>query len=169
MEYFNYLSSLKKEEIKNKFKFLGEGISREVYDLNNGLVLKLAKDEDGHYQNQVEHFVYTHADLKQKRYLCPILYFSPRIIIMKKAEPLSNKVKSKYLDLKTIRPEKSAFEDINNLAETFLLLYEDIISPTSWGILNGKNLLIDYGCTCEEGDKYYDFIFLMNKLTKKGL
>ncbi|MDW8802665.1 hypothetical protein P8V03_16070 [Clostridium sp. A1-XYC3] len=169
MEYFNYLNSLKRKEIKNKFSFLGEGISRRVYDLNNGLVLKLAKGREGHYQNQVEHFVYTHADLNQKKYLCPILFFTPRMIVMKKAEPLTSKIKAKYLNLKTIRPEESSFEDINNLAKRFLLLYEDIVSPTSWGSLNEKNVLIDYGCTCEEGDKYYHLIFRINRLTNLGL
>jgi hypothetical protein len=165
-DYFEYLESLKDKEIRKKFKFLGEGISRRVYDLDNGLVLKLAKDREGHYQNRVEYYIYTTASEEQKKYLCPILYYSPRIIIMRKATPLTDSIKDKTLELKAVRNEQEAEDDINALAEEFYLYYEDIIAVNSWGNLDGFNVLIDYGCTSEEGDIYYHMLFWLYEVNK---
>lgn len=160
--YFKDLFSLKDGEIHNKFCLLGEGISRRVYDLNNGLVLKLAKPEDGDYQNKVEYYVYTHASPEEKRFLCPIIWFTPRMLIMPKAQPISSVIQEKVLNLRTIRPEPNAFQHIDYFSRRFLMLSEDIESPTSWGCLKGENVLIDYGCTTDLGDMIYDFLFLMS-------
>ncbi|GLC30867.1 hypothetical protein [Clostridium omnivorum] len=165
-DYFQHLESLEDKEIRKKYKFLGEGISRRVYDLNNGLVLKLAKDREGHYQNRIENYVYTTASEEQKKYLCPILYYSPRIVIMKKAKPLTDTINSKTLDLKTVRNEDRAEDEINALAEEFYLYYDDVIAVNSWGNLDGVNVLIDYGCTSETGDLYYHMLFWLYEVNK---
>ena len=38
------------------------------------------------------------------------------------------------------------------------MLFEDIESTSSWGLINSVPVLIDYGCTEEEGDAFYDSI-----------
>ena len=78
---------------------------------------------------------------------------------MRRAFPLSSLIKDKYIDLKTIRPEKESYADLNKLTNNFILLAEDIISTSSWGIYNNENVLIDYGCTTYLGDALYAFFY----------
>ena len=156
---FKNICNLSNKEIARKYTFLGEGISRKVYSINEDYVIKVAKVDDGSYQNRVENHVYTHATKNLLKYLCPIVWFEPDKIIMRRAIPLSSFIKEKYIDLKTIRPEKEAYDDLSKLTKNFILYSEDIISTSSWGILNNENVLIDYGCTTNLGDVFYTFIY----------
>lgn len=156
---FRSICSLSNKEIAEKFTFLGEGISRKVYSINENYVVKVAKIDDGSYQNKVENHVYTHASNHLLKYLCPIVYFQPDRIIMRRAIPLYNLIKKKYIDLRTIRPEKEAYDDLTKLTSNFMLDAEDIISSSSWGIYNNQNMLIDYGCTSYVGDAFYTLLY----------
>jgi len=156
---FRNICKLSNKQIARKYSFLGEGISREVYSINKDYVIKVAKIDDGSYQNRVENYVYTHATKDLVKYLCPIVWFEPNRIIMKKAIPLSSLIKEKYIDLKTIRPEKESYNDLNKLINSFILLPDDIISTSSWGIYNNEKVLIDYGCTTYFGDAFYTFLY----------
>lgn len=164
LDLFNRLYRNDKKEIRKKYKFLGEGISRKVYAINNDYVVKLAKGEDGIYQNKIEYYVYSNSGDYLRKYLCPIVWFKPEMLIMRRAEPLSEYIKSRFLSLDSLRPEKNAVSDINLLTNKFLLDYEDIISTSSWGKLENTNVLIDYGCTSRIGDNFYDFLFLFLKM-----
>jgi hypothetical protein len=144
------------KEIRKKFLFLGEGISREVYAIDDDYVIKVAKGREGLYQNKVERYVFTHCDKNLKKYLCPILWFRSDMIFMPRAIPLSSLTSKKYLDIKKIRSDENAYEDLKYLINRFYLFYEDIESVSSWGLINGLPVLIDYGCTNELGDLYYD-------------
>jgi len=156
---FKDICKLSNKEIAMKYSFLGEGISREVYSINEDYVVKVAKIDDGSYQNRVENHVYTHATKDLVKYLCPIVWFEPNRIIMRRAIPLSSLIKDQYIDLKTIRPEKESYVDLNKLTKNFILDAEDIISTSSWGIYNHQNVLIDYGCTTYFGDAFYSFFY----------
>lgn len=158
-EWFHSIYLYAKKKIKKDFKYLGQGISRKVYAINDDYVIKVAKGHDGLYQNKVEYYIFTHASKNLKKYLCPIIWFKPRMLVMKRALPLSQITNSKTIDLKSIRAEENAFEELTELYENFLLLYEDIISTSSWGILNEEKVLIDYGCTNDLGDFFYDIKF----------
>ena len=144
------------KEIKNNFMFLGEGISREVYAINEEYVIKIAKGKEGLYQNKVEKFVFMHCGKKLKKYLCPIICFRKDRLIMPRAIPLTSLTADKYLDIRRIREDKNTYKDLMFLTNRFYLFYDDIISVSSWGILDGNPVLIDYGCTNERGDIYYD-------------
>lgn len=156
---FKNICKLSDNEIAEKYTFLGEGICRKVYSINEDYVVKVAKIDDGQYQNKVENYVYTHATKNLLKYLCPIVWFEPDRIIMRKAIPLSSLIKDKYIDPKTIRPEKEAYADLNELTKKFILFPEDIVSTSSWGIYNNENVLIDYGCTTYLGDAFYTFFY----------
>ena len=156
---FRKICNLSNKEIAKKYAFLGEGISREVYSISDDYVVKVAKIDDGRYQNRVENHVYTHATKNLVKYLCPIVWFEPDRIIMRKATPLSSLIKEQYIDLKTIRPEKEAYADLNKLTKDFILLAEDIMATSSWGIYNNENVLIDYGCTTYLGDVFYTVFY----------
>lgn len=158
-EFFKEICSLSRKEIRNTYTFLGEGISRKVYAINDDYVLKVAKGYEGIYQNNVENYIYNNVDEHFKKYLCPILFFQPKRLIMKRAIPLSKKTKKKYLNLNSVRPEQNASIELKKFTKRFLLFYDDIECVSSWGEINGLNYLIDYGCTNTLGDFYYDFIF----------
>jgi hypothetical protein len=146
-------------QINRRFQYIGEGISRYVYGINDNFVIKIAKGEEGLYQNRVEHYVFTHCSKNHRKYLCPILWYRPKMIVMQRAIPLETFIKEKYIDINKIRPENSAYHDLNQLAKDFYLFYEDIKSTSSWGIISNMPVLIDYGCTSEAGDRYYDKLF----------
>ena len=168
-EWFHSIYLYTKKKIRKKFVYLGQGISRKVYAINDDYVIKLAKGHEGLYQNKVEYYIFTHASNNLKKYLCPIIWFKPRMIVMKRAVPLSELTNNKNIDLKTIRTEKKAFEELTELYERFFLLYEDIISTSSWGILNEEKVLVDYGCTNDLGDLFYDIKFSLMNHKNKGI
>jgi hypothetical protein len=152
---FKNVCFLSNRQISKKYKYLGEGISREVYAINEDFVVKVAKGKEGIYQNRVEHHVYIHVDKNLLKYLCPIVWFQPDKLIMRRAIPLSKYNKNQFIDINSIRPEKDLIVDLKQLANSFLLFYEDIISTSSWGIYKNERVLIDYGCTEQIGDIYY--------------
>lgn len=165
-ELFINLYKFKKEDFDINFEFLGEGISRKVYALDDNYVLKVAKDEEGIYQNKVEHYVYTHINFKLKKYLASIACFKPNLLIMERAKPLSSTFNDEFINVFNFNKDDNFFKDLCYLADKYYLFYEDLISPSSWGIINDKNVLIDYGCTSYFGDMYYDVEFLMNSFRK---
>lgn len=156
---FERIYSLSDRQISKKYKYLGEGISRKVYAIDENYVVKVSKNSDGIYQNRIENYVYTNVEKDLKKYLCPIVCFNLNRIIMRRAVPLYKGGKNKWIDLHKIRPEESAYSDLNKLATKFMLEYEDVISSTSWGVYNNKNVLIDYGCTSYFGDYVYSALF----------
>ncbi len=151
-----YLSNLPMKEYKKNFTFLGEGIARKVFALNKNLVVKVAKGEDGLHQNFVESYIFKNAPYKLKRYLCPVLLYNKRILIMPRAEVFPNIRRKTFVDLKKLREENSI--------EKYFLFKEDLYVHSSWGIINDTYYLIDYGCTSEEGDLYYDLLMKTNGL-----
>ena len=159
-----YLSNLPMKEYKKKFTFLGEGIARKVFALNKNLVVKVAKGEDGLHQNFVESYIFKNAPYNLKRYLCPVLLYNKRILIMPRAEVFPDIRRKTFVDLKKLREESSIEEDIYTLAEKYFLFKEDLYVHSSWGIINDNYYLIDYGCTSCEGDLYYDFLMRTNGL-----
>jgi hypothetical protein len=146
-------------DICDRFEFLGEGIGRAVFSINNKYVIKVAKGSEGYYQNRVEYYVYTNCSGRLKKYLCPIIWFRPRMILMPKAIQLSNLVQGKFISLSEIFSDQKAESEILYMAKRFFLFEEDIVSTSSWGIINNRAVLIDYGCTSEEGDVFYDRLF----------
>jgi len=161
-ELFTNLYKLKTEDFDLNFKLLGEGISRKVYALDDKYVIKVAKEKEGIYQNNVEHYVYTHIKFNLKKYLASIACFKPNLIIMERAVPISNTITDEYINVFNFYNDTNFFKDLCYLADKYYLFYEDLISSSSWGIINDKYVLIDYGCTSPFGDMFYDMEFIMN-------
>ncbi|MPQ42218.1 hypothetical protein [Clostridium tarantellae] len=153
------LSQLSIKDFNKNFKFLGEGISRRVYSINKYLVVKVAKGEDGIHQNFVENYVFNNCAVKYKKYLCPILYYNNKILIMPKAEPFLNVLRQNFIDLSLIRDEVTVKQDIFNFSCEFMLFLDDLYSPSSWGMIYDNYYLIDYGCTSDIGDTLYEKLF----------
>ncbi len=144
---FQKIYNMSNKEIRNNFKYLGEGISRIVYGINDFYVIKLAKGIDGKYQNNVERYIYNNVNDYFRDYLCPIVWFRPGMLVMLRAEPLKNSPHYGNVNLSKIIRDRDCKRDIKLLADTFELLYEDLTARSSWGILYNRAVLVDYGCT----------------------
>ena len=83
---------------------------------------------------------------------------------MPRAEVFPNIRRKTFVDFKKLREESSIEEDIYTLGEKYFLFKEDLYVHSSWGIINDTYYLIDYGCTSEEGDLYYDLLMKTNGL-----
>lgn len=83
---------------------------------------------------------------------------------MPRAEVFPNIRRKTFVDLKKLREENSIEEDIYTLGEKYFLFKEDLYVHSSWGIINDTYYLIDYGCTSEKGDLYYDLLMKTNGL-----
>ncbi|GGG13559.1 hypothetical protein [Paenibacillus abyssi] len=70
--------------LKLRYKILGSGKTRIVYDLKNGYVLKIAISRRGLRSNQREYDIYTRCSRRMRRYLCPVMEHGHGWIIMKK-------------------------------------------------------------------------------------
>ena len=148
-----------------KYRLIGSGSSRMVYDLNDGFVIKVAKDIRGIYQNQTENTTYLSQN---SNFFAPVVAVSEdnRFLIMPKAR------KIKYIDtvykyynvrsFKSLTMLDSFIDDINdnNLSKS------DLIRPINWGIINDVPLLIDYGLTHNIYKKYYGANILFKNFKK---
>lgn len=161
------------EEIENIFKKRGEGSSRKIYSNKKikGIILKYAYNKKGLEQNATEYNIYTNLKNKYGHILRPILACSKKIVIAKKALPLESLLQQTlrpfeydeiiYFSIFDILKEKKVqailslnYLDIykfkNEVKKLILesdLLEEDIKRVNSWGLINDKLVLIDYGCT----------------------
>lgn len=149
------LMKMSLKDYKKHFKFLGEGIARQVFALDNKLVVKVAKGLDGRVQNFVENYTYNNCTSQERKYLCPVLYYNDYILIMPRATPYISIIRNHPVCLYNLRSEKTVDEDIIKLSNKFLLFLDDLYAPSSWGHINNEYYLIDYGCTTDQGDYFY--------------
>lgn len=172
-----------KSSLMRKYKVLGQGSSRIVFDIINGKVLKVAKGNKGILQNNLEHEIY--SQYKSRR-LCPVYECDGNFLIAGKAISLTDyrsipkdmkeKVRehkkllkkiSKVLELETygcpienkeLKDAKRTglYKFIKKMLVKYFLIPGDIFRPSSWGIYNNRIVLIDYGCNQEIYRKYYE-------------
>lgn len=139
---------------KNKYKQLGIGSSRYVYDLENGYVLKIAKDIRGIYQNEIEFKIY---QSQKSGFFAEVIEVSEdnKCLIMSKAKLIKHiSTVYNYYKVRNINGllKINNFSDdihINNLSKG------DILRVSSWGIIDERPVLIDYGLTSSIYKKYY--------------
>lgn len=158
-EYHNKLSM---NYFKKNLIFLGEGISRLTFAINDYLVLKVAKGYDGLMQNFIENYVYKVCNNDLKKYLCPVIFCNNKYLIMLRASPYINIYNKKFINISDLRDEKYAESDLLLLANTFDLFKNDLKKASSWGMLNDEYYLIDYGCNNPESDETYKSLMINN-------
>lgn len=123
----------------DKYKLIGKGGSRSVYDIGNGLVLKVAHEgimfEAACEVNQREYYLYNNVD--EKDYFCPSYWVSEdgRYQVMANATYLEDPVAymSKERFIETLI-EFGADEDVqfeNNWVNNYLIDY-NMIYEESW-------------------------------------
>lgn len=121
--------------LKLKYKRIGNGRSRIVYELNNKYVLKIALSEKGLKGNQTEFEIYKNCPPKLRKHLCPVKEFGYGWIIMKK---ISLKV-----------PKNEIYDEkLSQLRDRFLkagIIPHDTRSCNIMLSKKDKIIIIDYG------------------------
>lgn len=139
---------------RGHYKYIGSGSSREVYDLRNGYVIKIAKNKAGLAQNKCEYRIscYDRSDLFAR-----VIQVSKdfRFLIMEKAKKV-NRISDiwNYFNVKS-KEELINLSKIQKLKLNYNLLLGDIKRKNNWGILKGKPVIIDYGFTIDVREQYY--------------
>lgn len=141
---------------QEKLPVIGIGSGRIVYDLRNGYVVKKAKNKRGLAQNKAEFRI---AAAGRSPLIANVMSVSMdyKYLIMEKAEKI-----------RSLEPVCS-FHNVSNLKELFRkeyfsrfirnneLLLPDLYRKSSWGIISGRPVLVDYGFT-KDVRRYYRII-----------
>ena len=136
------------------YRYIGAGSARKVYDLNNGFVIKIARNIKGIAQNEAEFLISNddESSLFSKVYFLSDDY---KYLIMEKANGIkSEKELLNYFKIQNKKQLKSN-EDIKEVHDKYNLVWADLYKFTSWGKIKDKLVLIDYGYTKEIYNKFY--------------
>jgi hypothetical protein len=149
--------------IRNKeYKLLGVGSCRKVYDLNDGYVIKIAKDIRGIYQNQIENKVYLS---RKSNFFAQVVTISEddKWLIMRKAEKIKNiETVYKYYNVKSIQ-SLIMLDHLDDDITSNKLSKADLTRPSSWGFIGDVPVIIDYGLTHSICKKYYGLNLLLKR------
>jgi len=136
------------------YRYIGSGSGRQVYDLGNGYVVKIAKNEAGVAQNKSE---YNISANDYSNLFAKVVQVSNNfnLLIMEKAEKINNiSYVWGYFDVRNKR-ELFNIKELQNIKNNYNLLLGDFGKKSSWGTINGRPVIIDYGFTKEVEKKYY--------------
>jgi hypothetical protein len=136
------------------YRYIGSGSSREVFDLGNGYVIKVAKNWAGIAQNECEYNIshYDNSDLFAKVVqVSSDFYF----LIMEKADKIYN-ISEVFKHFKVSdKRELFHLKEIQDIKKNYNLVLADFNRKSNWGIINGRPVIIDYGFTKEVSQRYY--------------
>lgn len=155
---FENIFSMSGKEINRNFEYLGEGAGRIIYAIDDIYVIKLSKFRGGYRQCETENYIYNNINEDLKRYLCPVVWYNEDMVIMRRAIPLAKRKEDKNKNIfKMLGVSKydTLYKNVMDIVDTYDLLYGDVKSLSSWGILDNQILLIDYGCTNKIYKKYF--------------
>ena len=136
------------------YRYIGSGSGRQVFDMENGYVIKVAKNKAGIAQNKAEYRISfnDNSDLFAK-----VIEISNDydLLVMEKADPINNILYVwKYFDVRSKR-ELFNSKELQNIKKKYNLLLGDFARKSSWGMINGRPVIIDYGFTREVKKRYY--------------
>lgn len=138
------------------YRYIGSGSGRRVFDLENGYVVKVAKNRRGIAQNQVEYEIAL-ADQSNLFAKIPDVSRNYGLLIMEKAERMRNfSDVFIYFNVRNYR-ELFYLEPIRYNLYKYNLVPQDLARISSWGIVNNRPVIIDYGFTYSVRRKYYSF------------
>lgn len=132
-------------------KQIGKGSGREIFDLNNGFVLKQWYTIWGRQQNINEANIYELSCDKYRKFLAASKISENDNVIMEKVTPISKETFAKYVE------NQIFYNDLISFLSQNMDLNNDIKNYSSWGINNqGQYVLLDYGYTHK---LYNDFMW----------
>ena len=136
------------------YRQIGSGSSRDVFDLDNGYVIKVAKNRAGIAQNESECNI---SDLDNSDLFAKVIEVSNNFefLIMEKADKIY--YMSDVLKYFKVRSKRQLFKlkQLQNIKRNYNLLLADLERKSSWGMINGRPVIIDYGFTREVKERYY--------------
>jgi hypothetical protein len=136
------------------YRYIGSGSSRDVFDLGNGYVIKVAKNRAGIAQSECEYKIsyYDNSDLFAKVVQVSNEFY---FLIMEKADKIYNI--SEVFKYFNVSDKKGLFhlKEIQKIKINYNLLLADFDRKSNWGIIKGRPVIIDYGFTKEVSEKYY--------------
>lgn len=136
------------------YRYIGSGSGRKVFDLGNGYVAKMAKNRAGIAQNKAEYIISANDN---SGLFAKVIEISDdfRLLIMQKANKMNNiSYVWKYFNVISKR-ELINLKELQNIKRNYNLLLDDISRKSSWGIIDGRPVIIDYGFTREVMERYY--------------
>ena len=139
---------------RGKYRYLGKGSGRIVYDMGNGRVIKAAKNRKGFAQNIEE---YSIAQVDDSGLFARVLNVSDdyRFLIMDKAERIKDiSYVWKYFRVSNNK-ELFQIKALRELSEKYDLLIWDFGRAANWGFIDGRPRIIDYGFTWQVRRRYY--------------
>lgn len=141
---------------QGNYIYIGSGSSRNVFDLGNGYVMKVAKNRAGIAQNKSEYRI---SSIDSSNLFAEVIRVSRGfdILVMRKAYRIKNF--GDILDYYKVRSNEDLFglREFQKIQYKYNLLSGDLSRVSSWGIINGRPTIIDYGFTREVREKYYSF------------
>ncbi len=140
-----------------RYPKLGSGSGRRVYDLQNGMALKIAKNVRGYAQNQIEAII---SEMDDSQLFAKVLFISKDnlYLVMEKAEPVTDFSQVLHYFKAVSNRELFQRDDFSYIPRKYNLLLSDLCRSVNWGILNGRPVIIDYGFTGRIKRKYYSFL-----------
>ncbi|MCE5222115.1 MAG: hypothetical protein LLF98_12920 [Clostridium sp.] len=136
------------------YKYIASGSSRDVFDLENGYVIKVAKNRAGIAQNKSEYKI---SDNDNSDLFAKVVQVSNdfRLLIMEKADEIYNiSYVLKYFNVRNKR-ELLNSKELQKIKRNYNLELGDFKRKSNWGMINGRPVIIDYGFTREVREKYY--------------
>lgn len=153
-EMVSSFSQIKFSLRRGHYKHIGSGSSRDVFDLDNGYVIKVAKNRAGIAQNESEYNI-SYDD--NSGLFAKVIEVSNnfKFLIMEKAGKvyyISDVLE--YFKVRSIS-QLLNLKELQEIKRNYNLLLGDLKKKSSWGMINGKPVIIDYGFTREVHDRYY--------------
>lgn len=152
---YNFDFNILELNLRNRvYKYIGEGSGRRVYDLDNGYVVKVAKNPRGIAQNKVEYDI---ASNSNTHIFSRVLTVSEdfKYLIMERAERIRNiYYVMNYYKVKNTR-ELYHLKELQDISENYNLVLKDLGRASNWGQINNRPVIVDYGFTREVRRKYY--------------
>ncbi|NLO09202.1 MAG: hypothetical protein GX129_04950 [Clostridiales bacterium] len=128
------------------YRIIGWGTGRTVFDLENGYVVKAAKNRKGIEQSKAEYRI---SNMDQNNIFAQVIALSDdyKYLIMEKAQRINSF--SVIWDYYKVRNNRQLFslEVFNKLLPMYDLLPNDLYRLSSWGIVKERPVIVDYGFT----------------------
>lgn len=136
------------------YRYIGSGSGRQVFDMGNGYVIKVAKNQAGVAQNKSEYKISYNND---SNLFAKVIQASNdfNLLIMQKANKIYNiSYVWNYFNV-TSKRELFNSKELRNIKRIYNLLLGDFARTSSWGMINGRPVIIDYGFTRDVKERYY--------------
>ena len=136
------------------YRYIGSGSGRQVFDLGNGYVIKVAKNRAGIAQNKAEYKI---SDNDNSDLFAKVIQASNdhSLLIMQKANKINNILYVfRYFNV-TSKRELLNSKELQNIKSNYNLVLSDFDRTSSWGMINGRPVIIDYGFTRDVVERYY--------------